>query len=142
MYKTKFFLFSNTMKFNRVLPWYGLLLIVLLCSLLMSREGFTSSSPSDFNKTIDNNKVFVLFYSPDCGHCKKLLPAWEKVSDANSGKMVALDCSATDSDTKAACQKYGINSYPTMMVIDHGVSVKTYDGGRTDTDLSSFVADL
>ena len=123
---------------NRVLPWYGLLLIVLLCAALMNREGF-ATSPSTFNSDIENKKVFVLFYSPTCTHCVKLKPVWDKVSETHSDKMVAFDCSATDKNTKAICKKYGINSYPTMIILDNGVAVKTYDGERTEDVLSSFI---
>ncbi len=48
------------MRFNRVLPWYALLLIVLLCAFLMKREGFTSSATT-FDQDVAGKKC--LFYS-------------------------------------------------------------------------------
>jgi thiol-disulfide isomerase/thioredoxin len=130
------------MRFNRVLPWYALLLIILLCAFLMKREGFTASTPDDFNTKITNNKMFVLFYSESCGHCTKLLPKWENVATKYPDKMVAFECSSTDPKSQAICKKYGINSYPTMMVIDHGVAQNTYDGDRSEEDLTAFVSKL
>ncbi len=129
------------MRFNRVLPWYALLLIILLCAFLMNREGFTTSA-SSFDTDVAGKKVFVLFYSENCGHCTKLLPVWEKVASSNSDKMTSFECSSTDAKTKAICTKYGINSYPTMLVLDNGVAQNTYDGDRSEDSLKSFVANL
>lgn len=134
-------IFSNTMRFNRVLPWYGLLLIVLLCALVMNKEGFGTSATT-FSNDVAGKKVFVLFYSENCGHCKTLKPVWDKVAESNPDTMVSFECSATDPETKAICKKYGINSYPTMMVLDNGVAQNTYDGDRSESSLTSFVANL
>ena len=129
------------MRFNRVLPWYALLLIVLLCALLMNREGFTTSATT-FDQDVAGKKVFVLFYSKNCGHCTKLLPKWEKVSESHPNEMTSFECSSTDAKTQAICKKYGINSYPTMLVLDNGVAQNTYDGDREEELLDDFVKSL
>jgi thiol-disulfide isomerase/thioredoxin len=129
------------MRFNRVLPWYALLLIVLLCTALMNREGFTTSA-SSFESDVAGKKIFVLFYSKNCGHCTKLLPKWQKIESFHPSKMTSIECSSTDDKTKAICTKYGINSYPTMMVLDDGVAQNTYDGDRDEVSLNTFVKSL
>ena len=129
------------MRFNRVLPWYALLLIVLLCAFLMKREGFTSSATT-FDQDVAGKKVFVLFYSENCGYCTKLMPKWENVSASHPDKMTSFECSSTDPKTQAICKRYGINSYPTMLVLDNGVAQNTYDGDRSEASLTSFVTNL
>jgi thioredoxin domain-containing protein 5 len=126
----------------KVLPWYGLLLIVLFCSALLTREGF-ESSPSTLLADIANKKVLLLIYTTACGHCVKLKPVWDKVAAKNSEKMVAID--ATDSSNpaiQALTSKFNVTAYPTMIVVDNGQIVEQYEGGRTEQDLSTFIKSL
>jgi thioredoxin-like negative regulator of GroEL len=128
------------MKFNRVLPWYALLLIIILCALLMNVEGFTTS-PASFMTDIANKSVFVLFYTPSCGHCAQLKPIWDKFSAANPDSTTLVDCSGTDKTTQAITTKYKITSYPTMVWIVNGQIQETYEGDRTVDGLNKFLSD-
>lgn len=126
----------------KVLPWYGLLLIVLFCSALLTREGF-ESSPSTLLADIANKKVLLLIYTTACGHCVKLKPVWDKVAAKNSEKMVAID--ATDSSNpaiQALTSKFNVTAYPTMIVVENGQIVEQYEGGRTEQDLSTFIKSM
>jgi len=120
---------------------YGLLLVFLLVCFLR-REGFTSS-PSSLLEDVKNKKVFVLFYNTDCGHCKTLKPEWDKAEGQMGDKMVAIDVTnASDMAVKAITTKFKINSYPTMVVLDNGNVVATYDGERTKEALVSFAQSM
>ncbi|CAO3567157.1 unnamed protein product [Mortierella alpina] len=43
-------------------------------------EASKSLTGNDFKSTIEQGTTFVKFYSPHCGHCQKLAPAWEQVA--------------------------------------------------------------
>jgi len=120
---------------------YGLLLAILLVWTART-EGFTSS-PSSLLEDVKNKKVLVLFYNTNCGHCKTLKPEWDKASEEMGDKMVAIDVTnASDMAVKTITEKYKINSYPTMIVLDNGNVVATYDGERTKDALVSYVKDM
>jgi len=120
---------------------YGLLLTILLLWTART-EGFTSS-PSSLLEDVKNKKVLVLFYNTNCGHCKTLKPEWDKASEEMGDKMVAIDVTnASDMAVKTITEKYKINSYPTMIVLDNGNVVATYDGERTKDALVSYVKDM
>ena len=56
----------------------------------------------------------VKFYAPYCGHCRKMMPAYNKLA-ANLQDLVdisAIDCS--DSSNAAMCGKYHVEGYPTL----------------------------
>ena len=120
---------------------YGLLLVILLVWVLRT-EGFTSS-PSSLLEDVKNKKVLVLFYNTDCGHCKTLKPEWDKAEEEMTDKMVAIDVTNTsDMAVKTITTKFKINSYPTMIVLDNGNVVATYDGERTKDALVSYVKSM
>jgi len=120
---------------------YGLLLVGLLV-WTVRREGFTTS-PSTLLEDVKNKKVLVLFYMPGCKHCDVLKPQWDKAEAKLGDKMVAIDVSdSSNADVKTLTEKFQINGYPTMLVLDNGNKVATYDGERTEEALVSYVQSM
>jgi len=103
------------------------------------REGF-ESSPATIFKDLANKTVFLLVYIQGCTHCTQLKPTWDKVSSKYSDKMVAIDASDSSNEaTMAMVKKLNITGYPAMFEMTNGEVTKTYDGGRTEKDLTDFV---
>ncbi|KAL0487718.1 protein disulfide-isomerase [Acrasis kona] len=71
---------------------------------------------SNFEKIVKDptKNVLVEFYAPWCGHCKKLVPDYEKAASAfRSEKDVVI--AKIDADTyKDIGSKYGISGFPTL----------------------------
>lgn len=84
---------------------------------------------SEFDKVIGKEQdVFVEFYAPWCGHCKRLAPEYEKVGEAFSevDSVVIAKVDATENDTPE-----DIKGFPTLIFYPKGTSegVK-YSGDR------------
>jgi protein disulfide-isomerase A1 len=84
---------------------------------------------SEFENVVGKDKdVFVEFYAPWCGHCKRLAPEYEKVGEAFSevDSVVIAKIDATENDTPE-----DIKGFPTLIFYPQGTTegVK-YNGDR------------
>ena len=91
-----------------------------------------------FNNVIGQDKdVFVEFYAPWCGHCKKLAPEYEKVGSAFSDveNVVVAKIDATENDTPEE-----IKGFPTLIFYPKGQSKgEKYSGERTADAIIDFI---
>lgn len=84
--------------------------------------------------------VFVEFYAPWCGHCKKLAPEWEKLAAqvSRSGVLVAKVDAIQE---EALAKLHGVGSFPTLRLYRGGPAVsKLYKGARTAEAMAAWVA--
>ena len=130
---------------NKVLFLVGILLVLyLLHRKFLSKEGMTELGHDNFEDSISEKKTAVLFYADWCGHCKKFMPTWEKVSkeldESSSVKLAKFDCSKSSEDTnqQEIMKKYNVKGFPTVLVFENG-EVKEFEGERTETGLKTFL---
>eukprot|EP00967_Tisochrysis_lutea_P001454 scaffold1934_cov27-Tisochrysis_lutea.AAC.1 len=87
----------------------------------------------------EHERTFVKFFAPWCGHCKRLAPAWEALAerdDLNGAAVARVDCTRH----AAACSKYGVRAFPTLLLIERDrAALRKYIGGRNIDSLSEFV---
>lgn len=99
-------------------------------------------TPENFDSIVyDKSKnVFVEFYAPWCGHCKRLAPTWEKLatvfkSDENI-VVAKLDADAH----KDVAGKHGISGFPTLKFYSkENKDGEKYTGSRDLKELISFL---
>ncbi|GBG82642.1 hypothetical protein CBR_g35008 [Chara braunii] len=98
-------------------------------------------TPETFDEVVGKDQyVFVKFYAPWCGHCKRLAPDWDVLGTAfkkvGSVAIAKVDCDAH----KDLCSRFSISGYPTLKFFPKGsLSPRDYQSGRTPDDLIEFV---
>jgi thioredoxin domain-containing protein 5 len=118
-----------------------LLLLILISGIYNKVIEFKSES--EFNENVKNGFWFIKFYAPWCGHCKKLAPMWDNLSDysINKGneywKVAKIDC--TNPETENICQRYGVRGYPTLKLFINGEHEDDYRNKREIGELVRWV---
>jgi protein disulfide-isomerase-like protein len=116
---------------------YLVLSCIVVLVALASCTDQVETPKFEFEKA-GEDKIFVEFYAPWCGHCKKLAPIWEEFTktleaEKSSIKAVQVNCDAN----KPLCKSYGVTGYPTLKLYQNGKEAR-YSGGRTVEDLKKF----
>ncbi len=64
--------------------------IVLALALCACASSTLMLTQENFDTETAGKSVFIKFYAPWCGHCKKLAPAWDKLADEYAGDATKL----------------------------------------------------
>lgn len=110
--------------------------------LLVASAGALELTKETWDEAVAGKTVFVKFYAPWCGHCKRLKPDWDKLmaefKDSTTVAIADADCTAGG---KSLCDSVGVRGYPT---IKHGDpnDLQDYKGGRDFAALKKFAEGL
>lgn len=114
---------------------------ILFALFLPSALSIELTSES-WQKETEGKTVFVKFFAPWCGHCKKMKPAWDKLmtkyEDSESVLIADVDCIEAG---KSLCDEVGVSGFPT---IKYGVNwnLQDYKKGRDFESLDEFASQL
>eukprot|EP00927_Polykrikos_kofoidii_P005625 TRINITY_DN1222_c0_g4_i1.p1 TRINITY_DN1222_c0_g4~~TRINITY_DN1222_c0_g4_i1.p1 ORF type:complete len:478 (+),score=100.81 TRINITY_DN1222_c0_g4_i1:70-1503(+) len=92
----------------------------------------------NFSKHLTNNKyVLVNFYAPWCGHCKKLVPEFERAASVLKAKSVSL--AMVDATTeKELSSKYNVKGFPSLIWFEDAEQSQ-YTGAKTSEGITEWV---
>jgi len=114
-------------------------LSVALVSLFVTMATAIDLTSDNWETETAGKTVFLKFFAPWCGHCKKLKPDWDKLMDEFSGSSTQLvadvDCTTGG---KPLCEANGVKGYPTLKYGDPS-NLQDYEGGRDLDSLTTFV---
>ena len=83
-------------------------------------------------------KEFTLFYWKDCGHCKSMMPEWDKFMKNNNNQSIKVNKIEKDQNP-GLMEKMGVEGFPTILLTQNGSVVKPYDGERTAEAFQAFI---
>ena len=123
-----------------------LALLYVIRQRFLAKEGF-ESTPDEFEQSISGKKALVLFHAEWCGHCKKLMPEWDKASEEvksmenENVMLVKVECGNPKKDETHAdvMNKYNIKGYPTIISFDESGQHSEYNGERSKSGMLSFL---
>jgi thiol-disulfide isomerase/thioredoxin len=114
------------------------LLRIAMCAAAPAGLPLNSTSFYSHLHTSGNDRWFVLFFSPQCGHCSAMLPAWsaleQQLAITSTVRLASVDATAE----KALADRLEVHGYPTMSAVE-GRQMHEYDGGRSTEELHDFI---
>ncbi|XP_075072911.1 protein disulfide-isomerase [Mixophyes fleayi] len=96
-----------------------------------------------FEKALETHPfVLVEFYAPWCGHCKALVPEYEKAAKTLKEEGSNIRLAKVDATEEAElAQEFGVRGYPTIKFFKNGdkSSPKEYSAGREAADIVNWL---
>jgi len=102
----------------------------------------TILTPENFDSIVldENKDVFVEFFAPWCGHCKRLTPIWEKLAQIYHTEPGVVIGSVDADNYKDLGSKYGVSGFPTLIYFSKtNKNGDRYNGGRELPELIEHV---
>ena len=99
---------------------------------------------NEFENIIKEMPALVKIYSPGCGHCIDMAPAWESLKKNPELKELNFALVAINANTVSDITLPGVKSFqgvPTIREIKKGTGEagKEYEGNRSTEDMASFI---
>lgn len=117
--------------------------------VVVVEEEFANRLPTANNMSLKkNNMNMVLFYAPWCGHCKNVMPDWDRLNQNYNNKVikgkkvniVKINC---DENEKIASH-YNIQGYPTIKLLNVNKkgepTLYDYDDEREYSKIEQFIS--
>jgi len=101
----------------------------------------TVLTEEDFSASVGraNQFTFVKFFTPWCGHCKKMATAYIELAKQLQGK-ADLDIAEVDcTEQKQLCADQQVAGFPTIVLYRAGAVVQEYSGDRSTGNMLKFV---
>mgnify|MGYP001185948532 FL=1 len=127
-------------KFQKMNPvvQVAIAIIAILVVRYLVNTLIYSNFASGMFESFGNPKELVYFHMNQCGHCKKFTPEWEKFVQGYNGNLKLRKVERSEAGDEL--NKYQIQGFPTILLLDGNGGKKEFDGPRTVNGLEQFTS--
>ena len=87
----------------------------------------------------DGQAILVDYWAPWCGYCRRIGPAYEKIADQFSGKLLVAKVNIDDEPLLAHHEN--IEVIPTLVLYQNGKAVASIVAPESKAAIESFIAE-
>lgn len=122
--------------------WHFLVVVTVLARFTFADEVVVLTD-ANFDSTTqamsgEGGAWLVEFYAPWCGHCKKLAPVWDNLSNSFKEKGIDVKVGKVDATVQTGlAARFGVGGFPTIYLMQDKKFSK-YTGQRTVVGFASF----
>ncbi len=89
----------------------------------------------------ENDKCFVMYYAPWCGHCKRAKPEFEKLMKGNKSDVKIMMINSDDKENADLLKSQNIKGFPTIRYYPKGINenYEEYNGERSFDAMLNYV---
>ena len=134
---------KKLLKSKYLKPTVVVVATVLTIAIAYKCKNFVFRKETFSGNLKNDEKAFVLVHMTGCGHCEKLMPTWDEVSNKNTTNIKMEKVEQSENMGKKLCEKHDIKSFPTMIVVDaNNDKVDEYQGERDKDSLLNYLQSL
>jgi len=109
-------------------------LLVIIVVLVVYYLLMNNRTPEGYTNNNKSKPTMILYHAKWCGHCKTLMPTWEKFKKQAKINAVEYEADENPKEMKEA----GVNGFPTIKCRNKQGVVLDFKGERTVAGLNAF----
>jgi len=115
--------------------------LLILCLIAIAYGAVVELTPETFDSVVDGSKhVFVEFFAPWCGHCRRFAPVYEELGEVFAMESSVIIAKVNADEHKDLGGRYDVTGFPTLKFFKKGSTDATeFNGDRELNDLVDFV---
>ncbi len=128
--------------FHKFVKKNSCMIISILCLLIIVLSLQDAGTLPEFFNSNSSDPTIVAFHANWCGHCKTLMPHWDRFEKEFNGNNGIVVTNIESEEDKQLMKKHGIQGFPTIKYCPKGLhnteGTVSHEGARTYHGLVEF----
>ena len=118
----------------------AILIALFACTFVFAQDSVVDLTSKNFEEKLQEKEFALIeFFAPWCGHCKKLVPEYNKLAEKFATNEKVNIFKVNGDQESDVMSKFEIQGFPTIKLFKNGKFFRDYDGERTADAIASWL---